>query len=90
MKNTQTKLPENDLDDLEIPEITSEQFAKAVPWKNVLEAKKSTTIRLKMNTIMYFQTMAQETGIPYQTLINMYLDDCAKTKRKIKITFPKP
>ena len=87
MKNMQVMAPENDLTDLDIPEITMDQFSKAVPYRKVLEAKKSTTIRLKTSTIMYFQVMSKETGIPYQTLINMYLDDCAANKRKINISF---
>ena len=87
MQDIQTKYPENDLEDLEIAELTPDQLSKAVPFKRVIEAKKSTTIRLKTSTIMYFQLMSQETGIPYQTLINMYLDDCAKTERKIDISF---
>ena len=75
------------MDDIEIPELTPEDFEKAIPYKKILEAKKSTTIRLKTSTIMYFQLMSKETGIPYQTLINMYLDDCAKQNRKIQIEF---
>ena len=77
----------NNLDDLDIPELTPDDFKRAVPYKKIVEAKKSTTIRLKTSTIMYFQLMSQETGIPYQTLINMYLDDCAANNRKIDISF---
>lgn len=87
MNNIQTELPENNLEDLEIPKLTSEQLSRAVPFRKVLEAKKSTTIRLKTSTIMYFQLMSKDTGIPYQTLINMYLDDCANNNRRIKISF---
>ena len=83
MKNMQTINPEDDMNDLEIPELTADDFARAVPYRKIVEAKKSTTIRLKTSTIYYFQLMSQQTGIPYQTLINMYLDDCAKNQRKI-------
>ena len=69
----QKYFPENDLNDLDIPELTPAQLATAVPFRKVVEAKKSTTIRLKTSTIIYFQQMSQETGIPYQTLINLYL-----------------
>ena len=44
--------------------------------------KRSVTIRLDEPTIDYFRTLAAETAIPYQTLINLYLRDCAATKRK--------
>ena len=67
----------------EMPELKN--LDNAVSLKKVLDAKKSTTIRLKTSTLYYFQLLSKETGIPYQTLINMYLDDCAQTKRKIKI-----
>jgi len=45
--------------------------------------KKSVTIRLDEATIAYFRELADETGIPYQTLINLYLRDCAATGRKL-------
>lgn len=44
--------------------------------------KQQVTIRLDAPTIDYFKALADETGIPYQTLINLYLRDCAlKNKR---------
>ena len=39
-------------------------------------------IALEEDVISYFKTLADETGIPYQTLINLYLQDCAKSHRK--------
>ena len=45
--------------------------------------KRSVTIRLDEPTIAYFKALAEETGIPYQTLINLYLRDCAETKREL-------
>jgi predicted DNA binding CopG/RHH family protein len=45
--------------------------------------KKSVTIRLDEATITYFKDLAEETGIPYQTLINLYLRECAATGRKL-------
>lgn len=44
--------------------------------------KRSVTIRLDEWTIEYFQGLSTEYGIPYQTLINLYLRDCAATRRK--------
>ena len=84
MKNTQTETTA----DLEIPALTEEDFKNAIPAKPFLdEIKKPTTIRLKPSTIYYFQLMAKNTGIPYQTLINMYLDDCVKNQRKPDLTW---
>jgi len=44
--------------------------------------KRSVTIRLDAATVEYFKGLATETGIPYQTLINSYLRDCATTGRR--------
>ena len=41
--------------------------------------KKQVTINLSEDVIAYFKEQSKETGIPYQTLINLYLLDCAKT-----------
>jgi len=45
--------------------------------------KKQVTLRLRPDVIEYFKAMAEETGIPYQTLINLYLQDCMKSDRKL-------
>ena len=47
--------------------------------------KKRVTIRLDEATISHFKDLADETGIPYQTLINLYLRDCAINDRKLKM-----
>ena len=44
--------------------------------------KKQITINLDNDTIDYFKNLAQTTGIPYQTLINLFLADCAKNKKQ--------
>ena len=44
--------------------------------------KKQITIRLGVDVIEYFKDLSQETGIPYQNLINMYLRDCANSKKR--------
>ena len=49
--------------------------------------KRQVTININMDTIDYFKEMAQENGIPYQTLINMYLADCVKNKRKLQLAW---
>jgi uncharacterized protein (DUF4415 family) len=47
--------------------------------------KKPVTIRLSEDVIDYFKVMAEESGVPYQSLINLYLRDCANQHRKIDI-----
>ncbi len=44
--------------------------------------KKQVTIRLGVDVIDYFKELAEETGIPYQNLINLYLRDCVVSGRK--------
>jgi len=44
--------------------------------------KRQVTIRMGEDVIEYFKSMAEETGIPYQTLINLYLRDCVARDRK--------
>ena len=48
--------------------------------------KKQITIRLNAGTIEYFKRHAEETGISYQNLINMYLTDCAVHEKKLEYT----
>jgi uncharacterized protein (DUF4415 family) len=49
------------------------------------QLKKQVTLRLRPDVIEYFKGMADETGIPYQSLINLYLLDCAKAHRKLEM-----
>ena len=51
------------------------------------ELKKQITIKLSPVVIDYFKTEAMETGIPYQSLINLYLLDCVKTGRKPAVSW---
>lgn len=44
--------------------------------------KKQITIRLGPDVLAYFKQLAEETGIPYQSLINLYLRDCVAQKRR--------
>ncbi len=44
--------------------------------------KKQITLRLDEDAIEYFKAVSEEVGIPYQTLINLYLRDCAASNRK--------
>jgi len=49
--------------------------------------KKQVTIRMGTDIIEYFKAMAEETGIPYQNLINLYLRDCVENQKKINLTW---
>lgn len=49
------------------------------------EMKKQVTINLSVSVIEYFKKEAVSSGIPYQTLINLYLTDCVKEKRKLAL-----
>ena len=49
--------------------------------------KKQITIRLDDEVINYFKNMAEETGMPYQNIINYYLKDCVKEKRHLEVAF---
>ena len=47
------------------------------------QLKKQITIRMGVDIIEYFKTMSDDTGIPYQNLINLYLRDCVATEKKL-------
>ena len=49
--------------------------------------KKQITIRLDDAVIAYFKEMADQTGMPYQNIINYYLLDCVKNNKQMKISF---
>ena len=62
-------------------------FEKMKGEKNpyVKHLKQSVTIRLDKPTVAYFKSMAGELGIPYQSLINLYLRDCAVNHKKLHL-----
>jgi uncharacterized protein (DUF4415 family) len=45
------------------------------------------TIRIDHDTVKYFKRLAGETGIRYQTLINLYLRECVSTGKKLSNTW---
>lgn len=57
-------------------------FSDARPNPYAKRLKRSVTIRLDAPTVGYFKRLAEETGIPYQTLINSFLRECAETGRR--------
>ena len=65
----------------------SKMKSKKNPYASKL--KKSVTMRLSEDVIDYFKKLAEETGVPYQSLINLYLRDCVVQHRKLDTTWSK-
>ena len=60
-------------------------FSKGVKNPYAKRLKKQITIRIEEPTIEYFKGLAEELDLPYQTLINLYLRDCAQSGRKLNL-----
>ena len=65
-------------------------FSKARPNPYAKRLKKQVTIRLDQETIRYFKDLSEGTSIPYQTLINLYLRECAATKKRLNLEWAAP
>ena len=65
-------------------------FSKMKSRKNPYAAKlkKPVSMRLSEDVVDYFKGMANEAGVPYQSLINLYLRDCVMQHRKVQIAWP--
>ena len=59
--------------------------ARKNPYASML--KKPITIRLDEDSVSYFKSVSEEVGIPYQSLINLYLRDCAATHKKLNLSW---
>ena len=55
------------------------------PYSN--RVKKQITINIDGDVIEYFKSQSENLGIPYQTLINLYLSDCMTSKRKLQLSW---
>lgn len=66
-------------------------FSKMKGRKNpyIKYMKQPVTMRLDRDIVDYFKSMAVESNIPYQSLINLYLRDCASHQRKLKTIWTK-
>jgi predicted DNA binding CopG/RHH family protein len=64
----------------------SKMKARKNPYASKL--KKPVTMRLSEEVVTYFKDMAMEAGVPYQSLINLYLRDCVIQHRKVNIGWP--
>ena len=62
-------------------------FSKARKNPYARRLRRQVTIRLEDATIRYFKALAEEVGVPYQTLINLYLRDCALSGRKLTLSW---
>ena len=60
-------------------------FSEAKKNPYIYDLKKQVTIRLDIDTIDYFKHLSEDNGIPYQTLINLYLRDCAQKHKKLRM-----
>ncbi|MFQ4137016.1 CopG family antitoxin [Nodosilinea sp. PGN35] len=60
-------------------------FSASVENPYTKKLKKQITIRLEEGVVDYFKDLAEEVGIPYQSLINLYLQDCVRSQRKLSL-----
>lgn len=62
-------------------------FSNARKNPYVKRQKRQITINIDADTIDYFKAQSERSGIPYQTLINLYLSDCAAKQRQLQLTW---
>jgi predicted DNA binding CopG/RHH family protein len=62
-------------------------FSEGVKNPYIKPQKITVSIRLNKTTVDYFKGLSEEVNMPYQTLINLYLTDCAAKKLKPEITW---
>ena len=55
------------------------------PYTSML--KRPITIRLDEESVSYFKTISEDVGIPYQSLINLYLRDCVASNKKLNLSW---
>ena len=75
--------------DVFVPTVTTMRdeydFSEAKPNPYAKALKRQVTIRLDKPTIEYFKKLSEEVGVPYQSLINLYLRDCAISEKKLEM-----
>ena len=62
-------------------------FSIGQPNPYAKRLKRQVTIRLDEQTLVYFKSLAEETAIPYQTLINLYLRECAASQKHLRLAW---
>jgi uncharacterized protein (DUF4415 family) len=63
-------------------------FSKSKPNPYAQRLKQQVTILLDKEVVAYFKQLAEETGVPYQVLINVYLKECAQDRKRIRFSKP--
>ena len=54
------------------------------PYTRKTKNKQQVTMNMNTSTVAYFKEISAESGVPYQVLINLYLDQCVKDKKKLQ------
>lgn len=62
-------------------------FSKARKNPYAAQLKRPVTIRLDESSVEYFKGISEQVGIPYQSLINLYLRECAASHRKLELSW---
>lgn len=62
-------------------------FSKGQKNPYIKKQKKQITINIDSDTVDYFKEQADNTGIPYQTLINLYLSECALNEKRLELSW---
>lgn len=57
---------------------------KQNPYVKKTKSKQQVTMNMNTSTVEYFKEISSESGVPYQVLINLYLDQCVKDKKKLQ------
>ena len=65
-------------------------FSQGRPNPYAKRLKRQVTLRLDEATLAYFKGLSQETAIPYQSLINLYLRECAATQKHLRLAWESP
>ena len=60
-------------------------FSDSVQNPYFKKLKKQMTIRLEEEVVDYFKNLSEEVGIPYQSLINLYLRDCVRSHKRLSL-----
>jgi len=64
---------------------THYDFSQAKPNPYAKRLKREVTVQLDEGTVEYFEAIAAETGIPARTLINLYLRECAASRKRLAL-----
>lgn len=80
-------MKKNNIDNEVIIMLNEYDFSNAKKNPYAKKLKKQITINIDNDTVEYFKTLSDKSGIPYQTLINLYLTDCAQNKKKLEMSW---